>query len=132
MPATTLEKTQIPNPNQTEQIDQGCYYTPAVDIFETNTAFVLRGDLPGVRAEDLSIQFDKGVLNLEGRVRPRGPVEKDYLWREYGTGHFARSFNVDVPVKAEEIKATLKLGELTVNVPKSESARTRQIPIRTQ
>jgi HSP20 family protein len=131
MATTTNEKTQIQPPQQPERVEQARSYTPAVDIYETDSAFILKAALPGMKAQNLDIQFDKGVLKLNGKVEPRGPAPSAYLWREYGIGNFSREFNIDVPVNAAEIRATLARGELNLYVPKTEAARTRQIPVRT-
>ena len=108
------------------------YYTPLVDIVETGEAFIFQADLPGVRSEDLDIQFANGTLTIDGRVQPRGgPQGGSYLWREYGVGHFHRSFSLSAPIDVEGIKAELANGELTLTVPKAASARSRKIEIQT-
>jgi HSP20 family molecular chaperone IbpA len=106
------------------------YYTPLVDIAETNEAFVFQADLPGVRSEDLDIRFDNGTLTIDGKVQRRGPAERGYLWREYGIGHFNRSFSLSTPIDVDGIKAELRNGELTLTVPKAASARRRKIEIK--
>jgi HSP20 family protein len=131
MATATNEKTQIQPSQQREPVEQGRSYTPAVEIFETSSAFIFKAALPGVKAQDLDIQFDKGVLKINGRVEQRGPAPSAYLWREYGIGDFSREFNIDVPVNGAEIRATLARGELNLYVPKTEESRTRQIPVRT-
>lgn len=104
------------------------YYTPLVDIAETDDAFIFQADLPGVRSEDLDVRFDNGTLTIDGKVQRRGP-ERGYLWREYGIGHFNRSFSLSTPIDADGIKAELRNGELTLTVPKAASARRRRIQI---
>ena len=113
-----------------ERLEQGVYFTPLVDIAETNDEFIFQADVPGVKTEDLDISFEDGVLTIDGRVKARRPENQQYVWEEYGVGHFYRSFNIDTPVKADAIKAELKNGELTLHVPKAESARTRKIEIK--
>jgi HSP20 family molecular chaperone IbpA len=105
------------------------YYTPLVDIEETGEAFIFHADLPGVRSEDLDVRFDNGTLTIDGKVHPRGPAARGYLWREYGVGHFNRSFSLSTPIDVDGIKAELRNGELTLTVPKAASARRRKIPI---
>lgn len=106
------------------------YYTPLVDIVETGDAFIFQADLPGVRGEDLDIQFDNGTLTIDAKVRPRRQGGS-YLWREYGVGHFHRSFSLSSPIDVDRIKAELANGELTLTVPKHESARPRKIEVKT-
>jgi HSP20 family protein len=125
-------KEQSQKTPEPERVDTGECYVPRIDIVETKDAFIFRADMPGVHKEDVNVQFENGVMNIEAKVRPRGPEVTAYVWREYGIGDFSRSFTLSVPVKAEEIKAMLKQGELTLLVPKADVIRTRQIPVGTE
>ena len=134
MSNTSMEKRQQPDSNIVnvpERMDQQTYYTPLVDIIETPEAFIFQADLPGVKPGDVDISFDNGALTIAAKVQPRWPEKANYLWREYGVGHFYRSFTLAAPVDVDGIKAELKNGELTLTVPKHESARTRKIEIKT-
>jgi len=130
MSNTAIEKRENTS-NVPERMDQATWYTPLVDITETGDAFYFQADLPGVKAGDVDIQFENGVLTLDARVQPRQPEGHDYVWREYGVGHFHRSFTINTPVHVDGIKAELKNGELSLYVPKAESAKTRKIQIKT-
>ena len=138
---TAIEKRQnkaetVNVPQRAEQAEQAqqapqAYYTPLVDVIENSETFVFQADLPGVKAEDLDVSFENGVLMIEGRVAARQPQGRSYLWREYGVGHFYRSFHLETPVNADGIKAQLRNGVLELWVPKAESARSRKIEIKT-
>ena len=133
MSNTSLEKRQQPDSsivNVPERMDQKTYYTPLVDIIETPEAFIFQADLPGVKPGDVDISFENGALTIEGRVHPRQPASQDYVWREYGVGHFYRSFNLATPVNVDGIRAELKNGVLELYVPKAETAKTRKIEIK--
>jgi HSP20 family molecular chaperone IbpA len=119
------QKTNVP-----ERIDQGAYYTPLVDIVENKDEFIFQADLPGVKAGDVDISFENGALNIHAKVFPRQPENQDYVLCEYGVGHFYRSFDIGMPINVEGIRATLKNGELTLRLPKAESAKTRKIEIK--
>jgi HSP20 family protein len=136
MANTALEKRRNDENQQNivnvpERMEQQQYFTPLVDIIETNDAFTFYADLPGVKPGDVDISFENGALTISGKVQPRRPENANYLWREYGVGHFYRSFTLGTPVNVDGIKAELKNGELTLTVPKHESARTRKIEIKT-
>ena len=132
MSNTAIEKREnTTSVNVPERIDQGTYYTPLVDIIENNDAFIFQADLPGVSAGDVDVSFENGVLTLEGKVHPRQPQGHNYVWREYGIGHFYRQFTLNTPIDAEGIRAELKNGVLELYVPKTESAKTRKIEIKT-
>ncbi len=115
--------------NTPERIDQADVYTPLVDIAETNDAFILQADMPGVKSGDLDINFENGVLTIHGKAQPRQVRDQNYLWQEYGVGSFYRQFTLNTPVNVDQIRAELKNGELKLTVPKAESARTRKIQI---
>ena len=134
MANTQLEKRSNENSNIVnvpERMDQQTYFTPLVDIIETDDAFVFHADLPGVKPGDVDISFENGALVISGKVQPRRPENANYLWREYGVGHFYRSFTLAAPVNVDGITAELKNGELTLTVPKHESVKPRKIEIKT-
>ena len=130
MSNTAIEKRESTNAATPERLDRGVYYTPLVDIAETGDAFYFQADLPGVKPGDVDVSFENGVLTIEGKVQPRQPAGQGYVWREYGVGHFYRSFTLSTPVDVEGIRAELKNGVLDLYVPKSEHARPRKIQIK--
>jgi HSP20 family molecular chaperone IbpA len=117
--------------NVPERVNQATYFTPLVDIVETAEGYVFQADLPGVKAGDVDVSFENGVLTIEGRVQPRQPAEQSYIWQEYGVGHFYRQFTLNTPVNPDGIRAELRSGVLELHVPKAESAKTRRIEIKT-
>jgi len=115
--------------NVPERIEQATYYTPLVDVVEHADGFTFLADLPGVRAGDVDVTFEDGVLTIDAKAQPRQPAGHHYLWREYGVGHFYRQFTLGGSINADAIRAELKNGELTLHVPKAESAKSRKIQI---
>lgn len=132
MSNTAIEKRQNENNivNIPERTEQQQYYTPLVDIIETEDAFIFQADMPGVKSEDVDVSFENGTLMIAGKVQPRRPEKGQYIWREYGVGHFYRSFTLSTPINVDGIKAELKNGELTLTVPKAESVKPRKIEIK--
>ena len=130
MANTAIEKRQAENVNVPERMDQGTFYTPLCDIIETGDGFTFQADLPGVAAGDVDVTFEDGTLTIQAKVSGRQPQGQNYLWREYGVGHFYRSFSIGARVDVDGIKAELKNGVLTLFVPKSEAAKTRKIEIK--
>jgi len=112
-----------------ERMEQTAYFTQLVDIIETDDEFVFHADLPGVKAGDVDIIYNN-VLTIRGKVDPRQPAEQNYIWQEYGVGHFYRQFTLNTPINADAIKAGLKNGVLDLHVPKAESAKTLKIQIK--
>src|SRR4051794_25482100 len=117
--------------NIPERLEQTTYYTPLVDITENNDGFVFQADLPGVKPGNVDISYDNGGLTLDAKVQPRQAGEQRCVWREYGVGHFHRQFSIGAAVDVDGIKGELKNGELTLHVPKQESAKAKKIEIRT-
>lgn len=106
------------------------FVVPPVDILEDQENYIFLADMPGVRPNDVDVTFENGVLTLEGRASEIDQREgMRVLVREYRRGIYRRSFTLEAPVNAEEIKATLAHGELTVQVPKAANAKTRKITV---
>ena len=118
--------------NVPERIEQqpSAYYTPLVDIIENNDGFLFQADLPGVSAGDVDVSYENGVLTIQAKVNPRQPQNHNYVWREYGVGHFYRQFTLNTPVNPDGIRAELRHGVLELYVPKAETAKTRKIEIK--
>jgi len=108
----------------------GSAWTPAVDIFETGNAIVLKAELPGLHAEDIDIEVDENVLTLRGERRFEDKVDEGRYYRlERAYGHFGRSLTLPQGVKADEIAATFDNGVLTVRVPKADEVKPRKIAV---
>lgn len=95
------------------------------DIKETDTAYELAIDLPGVKKEDVKAELKDGYLNI-GVSSSKSNDEKDekgnYIRRERYTGSYSRSFYVGDGVTQDEVKAKFDNGVLKLTVPKKEAA----------
>lgn len=105
-------------------------WTPRTDVRETETGLIFTMDLPGIRHEDVTIEFVEDDLTVSGkREISEEESREDYMRIERMHGEFRRSFKLRVPVKADEISATYKDGVLTITVPKAPEALPRRIEI---
>jgi HSP20 family protein len=113
-----------------EQTRPGPVYSPATDIFENDASITVLADMPGVKAQDLTIDLRESVLTLTGRVTvPEKASELDVL-REYHTGTFFRQFTLSETIDQSKIDAKLTDGVLRLELPKVEKAKPRQITVR--
>lgn len=119
--------------SRTRGRDQGLgtgMWTPAVDIFETDEAVVVKAELPGVDRDQIGVDVKDGILTLHGERKFEKEVrEENYhrIERSYGT--FNRSFSLPASVAQDKISAKFKDGVLEVQLPKRESAKPKQIKI---
>jgi HSP20 family protein len=125
---------QVSEPEQqgAERTRTGNVYRPNVDIIEQPDELVLVADLPGVKRESIDIDFDDGVLTLQGKVEPRYDGQNKFLLFEYGVGDFFRTFRVSEQVDPSRIRAEYADGVLTIHLPKAETAKPRKIEVRTK
>jgi HSP20 family molecular chaperone IbpA len=110
----------------------GVYFTPRVDIFESDKELTLYADVPGVKPGDINLHYEQGQLVLHGKVRRREPGRRALLLEEYEEGDFYRAFAIHESIDAGRIEAECKNGVLVVHLPKAEAARPRQITVRGQ
>ncbi len=122
------EKRELAAP--AEQTRPGPVFTPLVDIFETDKEIMLLADMPGVKAQDLTIDLQENILTLSGGVHaPEGQEEVDVI-REYRTGKYYRQFNLSEVIDQAKIGAELKDGVLRLKLPKVEPAKPRKITVK--
>jgi HSP20 family protein len=127
---TTETSVTQSTPEGAERTRGGQVYRPYVDIVETSEELTLTADVPGVKSGAIDIDFEDGVLTIQGKVEPRYGENVDFLWREYGIGDFYRTFRVSEQVSAAGIHAECADGVLTVHLPKIEAAKPRKIEVK--
>jgi HSP20 family protein len=106
-------------------------WSPAVDVFERDSEYEVRMELPGVRKDDVKITIENNVLTIRGEKKQlSSEEEKGYRRIERAFGAFQRSFSLPTTVRAEKIEATVADGVLTVKLPKADEARPKEIEVR--
>jgi HSP20 family protein len=104
----------------------------AVDIAEDNGAYIVKASVPGIKPDDLDVSITDNILTIKGEVKEEKDIsEEKYQLRERRYGAFARSITLPTAVQVEGIEATYEDGVLTLNVPKTEEAQAKRIPIKT-
>jgi HSP20 family protein len=102
---------------------------PRIELADIGSSLVLRAEVPGVAEQDLKIQIDQATLTLQGVRRADAPQGEDVHRRERTPYEFTRSFTLPVKVDAEQAKASLKHGVLTLTLPKAAELQPRQIKV---
>ena len=111
-----------------ELVQQRRWQTTPVDIYENEEELLLIADLPGVKADNLTIRMDKNDLTIEGL---RSPAEhNNFLVEEFTCFDYRRAFVVPPGIDEKKIKAETKHGVLRLHLPKSEAAKPRQIQVK--
>lgn len=114
-----------------EQTRPGLVFTPSVDIFETDREITLLADLPGVAAENLTIDLRENTLTLVGDVDPEESPGEEKIVVEFETGRYYRQFTVSNVIDQSKIDANLADGVLRLTLPKVEAAKPRRIHVKT-
>lgn len=107
-------------------------YMPGCDVIEKENELVLMADIPGVRAEDIEVSFERGLLTIHAAVSPTSEAGRKYLHREYGVGDYHRSFQIGEGIDAGRIEADFKNGVLTLRLPKSVDVLPRKIAVKAE
>lgn len=105
----------------------------SMDVVETDKAFEVKMDLPGVRPEDVEIQVERNTLNVRGHRQSESETndEATQIHRlERFSGSFARSVVLPNSINEDEASAEFRDGVLVITIPKQEDARPRKISIR--
>jgi HSP20 family protein len=98
-------------------------WAPAVDVLETEDAYLLFAELPGVRRDDIQLQVRDRRLELSGRRQSPGE-NRNFLRMERSYGPFRRTFDLGSPVEVESIAAAFEQGVLRVQIPKRRDGAT--------
>jgi HSP20 family protein len=101
--------------------------TLGINVREEDEAYVLSALAPGLKSDELNIQVLDDVVRIEGEYEAD---ESSYLVRELPSGSFRRTLRLPAPIEAEHVEADITNGVLTLRLPKAESARPKQIKIK--
>ncbi len=113
-----------------ESISTDVFY-PAMDVKETKDKFIVTAELPGMKKEDIHIKFQDGALILEAeRKEEKEEKDQNYHRRERHYGKFYRSFLLPTKIQADKINAKYKDGVLTIELPKAEEAKPKEIEVK--
>jgi len=109
-------------------------FVPTMDMQETDNAYVLTAEMPGMDPKNVDISVRNGVLELKGEKKEEKESDQTGTgWTERRYGAFHRQIPLDQDIKEEQVKATYKNGVLRIEVPKAETGGGgKSIPIETE
>lgn len=108
-------------------------FRPAVDLYDTGDALVVKVAVPGAKPEDLEVSIEQNTLTIRGRCGYTLDEEtaKHATWyrREIGSAEFSETLTLPVPINADEAQAHVEHGILTLTLPKTTEARVKRIAV---
>ena len=105
-------------------------HTPRFDFIESADSYVLRGDLPGIKDEDLEITVHEGILTVSGtRAEETLKEDSQFVVRERRYGEFSRRLKLPKNADADQVEAKLEHGVLTVSIGKKQELQARRIKV---
>ncbi|MDR2754342.1 MAG: Hsp20/alpha crystallin family protein [Planctomycetaceae bacterium] len=117
--------------NQESTVPEKSFRIPPVDISEYENEYLIEADMPGIKEENVDIQFHQGELRIRGFMDV--PDEKNQKridrYRQFEPADYYRAFRIGESVNAAEISAHYGDGILTVHLPKAEILKPRKIEI---
>jgi len=128
---TALSTKNRPDVHNPETTRNSLYFSPRVDIFETDAELLVYADLPGVALDQIDLHYERGELVLKAHVPARQrPGQR--LLDEYEEGDYFRVFRVHESIDAARIEAEYRQGVLIVHLPKEEQVKPKQVNIRAE
>jgi HSP20 family protein len=105
-------------------------WTPVADLLETADDYRIQVALPGVDPKDVEVRLDGTLLTVAGQRRFEDVKEAQAHSRELVYGSFHRAFTLPASAQTADIRANFRDGLLRVTVPKSPSAKPKQIAVK--
>lgn len=104
---------------------------PPLNVFSDQAGVVIRAEVPGIKADEVTLDIDHDRLTLSGE-RKVEPLRKDggFHRRERRAGKFSRTLRLPEDVDLQAADAELRDGVLTIRIPKTASARPRHIEVK--
>ncbi|MEJ2239754.1 MAG: Hsp20/alpha crystallin family protein [Gemmatimonadales bacterium] len=108
-------------------------WSPLVDVHEDESGIHVSTELPGLSRDDVQVTVEDGVLLISGEKKletEEGEKDSGYHVMERRYGRFERSFTLPRGVDATKVSAKFENGVLNIDLPKSDQAKPKQIPVK--
>ena len=122
-------KAEASQPSEAETTRGAPVYRPLSDIREVGSGVIVTMEMPGVGPDDVDIELERRTLTIRGRGRMTSPKGFRRIHTEYGEGDYERVFSVSEEIDESRIKATMRDGVLTLELPRAEAAKPKQIKV---
>ncbi len=100
-----------------------------VNMWETADEILVQAVLPGLKTQDVELQFHDGRLIIDAKLTPPQVENATWHYRELAYGQYHREIGLPIPVNTDKIQATLENGFLTLRLPKAEEVKPKKIQI---
>lgn len=134
MTAMTETSPQTPAPTKAETGSEATrntvVYRPLTDIHESDGTVLLSVEMPGVAADGVEVELENRILTIRGRTRRTAPEGYHRVYAEYEEGDYERAFTLSDEIDREAIKASMRNGVLTLELPKAAEAKPRHIEVK--
>ena len=105
---------------------------PPVNLYETEDAYVLTAEVPGLAPADLEISLEGSTVTLRGERKAISEEGASVHRSERPVGAFRRAIDLAVPIDADKVEAVHRNGVLTLRLPKAPEHRPRQIQVKSE
>ncbi len=103
---------------------------PALNIYEESDRLIVTAELPGIKVGNLDLSLEGDTLTIQGKRESRqNEAGISYHRREIESGSFSRGITLPVKVDADQVRARLNNGILTITLMKASAAAPRQINV---
>jgi len=104
---------------------------PLMNVTEDKDNYYVRAELPGIKSEDLEISVTGDTISIAGeRKIPDEKGEVKYHRREREAGKFSRIVNLPSQINTAKVEAKCMEGLLSIVMPKAETAKQKQIVVK--
>jgi HSP20 family protein len=122
--------TLVAHPVVAHEIGSTGDWSPAIDVQETDTEYVVKADLPEIPREQVKVGIESGILVVEGERRPtRDEATRTFHRHERAYGTFVRRLAVPSNVDESRVTAECRDGVLSVHLPKAPLAPPRSVRV---
>ncbi len=105
--------------------------SPRINLEENDNEWILSAELPGVKKDDVKVNFQDNILTISGEKKfDKEDKKKNFHRIERSYGRFSRSIQIPSSIVLDKIDAKYEDGILNITLPKAEDAKPKQIAVK--